>query len=126
MDSYGTLRLAAKNSESAIITRICEDFNLTPVLARAYYEQMAKYFAEYGQVAILANLGSSGRREVKVRRPTNQAHRQGGLLSCADISLIAGYSEASVSATAIALRVHGHVEVSTLGQKMSPLLGLLF
>ena len=49
MDSYGTLRLAAKNSESAIITRICEDFNLTPVLARAYYEQMAKYFAEYGQ-----------------------------------------------------------------------------
>ena len=54
MDSYGTLRLAAKNSESAIITRICEDFNLTPVLARAYYEQMAKYFAEYGQVATSA------------------------------------------------------------------------
>lgn len=51
MDSYGTLRLAAKNSESAIITRICEDFNLTPVLARAYYEQMAKYFADYGRVA---------------------------------------------------------------------------
>ena len=51
MDSYGTVRLAAKNAESAIITRICEDFNLTPVLARAYYEQMARYFAEYGHVA---------------------------------------------------------------------------
>lgn len=46
MDSYGTVRLAAKNAESAIITRICKDFNLIPVLARAYYEQMARYFAE--------------------------------------------------------------------------------
>jgi hypothetical protein len=50
MDSYGTARLAAKDAESAIVARICEDFNLTPVLARAHYEQMARYFAEYGQV----------------------------------------------------------------------------
>jgi Protein of unknown function (DUF1670) len=50
MDSYGTARLAAKDAESAIVARICEDFNLTPVLARAHYQQMAHYFAEYGQV----------------------------------------------------------------------------
>jgi hypothetical protein len=50
MDSYGTARLAAKDAESAIVARICEDFNLTPVLAKAHYEQMARYFAEYGQV----------------------------------------------------------------------------
>jgi len=50
MDAYGTARLAAKDAESAIVARICEDFNLTPVLARAHYEQMARYFAEYGQV----------------------------------------------------------------------------
>src|SRR5919206_1465873 len=50
MDFYGTARLAAKDAESAIVARICEDFNLTPVLARAHYEQMARYFAEYGQV----------------------------------------------------------------------------
>jgi hypothetical protein len=50
MDSYGTARLAAKDAESAMVARICEDFNLTPVLARAHYEQMARYFAEYGQV----------------------------------------------------------------------------
>jgi hypothetical protein len=50
MDPYGTARLAAKDAESAIVARICEDFNLTPVLARAHYEQMARYFAEYGQV----------------------------------------------------------------------------
>jgi hypothetical protein len=51
MDTYGTARLAAKDAESAIVARICEDFNLTPVLARAHYEQMARYFAEYGYVA---------------------------------------------------------------------------
>jgi Protein of unknown function (DUF1670) len=50
MDSYGTARLAAKDAESAIVARICEDFNLTPVLARAHYQQMAHYFAAYGQV----------------------------------------------------------------------------
>jgi Protein of unknown function (DUF1670) len=52
MDPYGTARLAAKDAESAIVARICEDFNLTPVLARAHYEQMARYFADYGQVAL--------------------------------------------------------------------------
>ena len=50
MDSYGTQRLSDKDAESAIVARIGEDFNLTPVLAKAHYEQMARYFAEYGQV----------------------------------------------------------------------------
>jgi hypothetical protein len=52
MDAYGTARLAAKDAESAIVARIGEDFNLTPVLARAHYEQMARYFAEYGHMAL--------------------------------------------------------------------------
>jgi Protein of unknown function (DUF1670) len=52
MDAYGTARLAAKDAESAIVARICEDFNLTPVLARAHYEQMARYLADYGHVAL--------------------------------------------------------------------------
>jgi hypothetical protein len=51
MDAYGTDRLAAKEAESAIVARIGEDFNLTPVLARAHYAQMARYFADYGRVA---------------------------------------------------------------------------
>jgi hypothetical protein len=50
MDTYGTVRLAGKEAESAIVARISADFNLTPVLARAHYEQMARYFSEYGQV----------------------------------------------------------------------------
>jgi Protein of unknown function (DUF1670) len=52
MDAYGTARLAAKDAESAIVARICEDFNLTPVLARAHYEQMARYFSEFGHMAL--------------------------------------------------------------------------
>lgn len=51
-DAYGTARLAAKDAESAIVARIGADFNLTPVLARAHYEQMARYFADYGQMAL--------------------------------------------------------------------------
>ena len=54
MDAYGTARLAAKDAESAIVARICEDFNLTPVLARAHYEQMARYFTEFGDIALKA------------------------------------------------------------------------
>jgi hypothetical protein len=52
VDAYGTARLAAKDAESAIVARICEDFNLAPVLARAHYEQMARYFAEFGHMAL--------------------------------------------------------------------------
>jgi hypothetical protein len=48
MDTYGTSRLATKDAEQAIIARISEDFNLTPVLARAHYQQMARYFADTG------------------------------------------------------------------------------
>jgi Protein of unknown function (DUF1670) len=50
MDAYGTARLTAKEAESAIVARICEDFNLTPVLAKAHYEQMSRYFADYGHL----------------------------------------------------------------------------
>lgn len=50
MDTSGTQRIETKDVETSIIARICEDFNLTPVLARAYYRQMAQYFAEFGEV----------------------------------------------------------------------------
>ena len=35
MDAYGTAQLAAKDVESAIVARIGEDFNMTPVLAQS-------------------------------------------------------------------------------------------
>jgi len=51
MDQYGTERLATKDAQHTIVARISEDFNLTPVLARAHYEQMVRYFADVGQLA---------------------------------------------------------------------------
>jgi hypothetical protein len=47
-----SVRLAAKDAESAIVAWIGENFNLTPVLGRAHFEQMARYFAEYGSMAL--------------------------------------------------------------------------
>lgn len=47
MDTYGTKRLVYKNAKEAIIREIEEDFNLTPILAKAHYEQMEKYFKEH-------------------------------------------------------------------------------
>ncbi|MHB1784993.1 MAG: hypothetical protein ACYCS7_02440 [Acidimicrobiales bacterium] len=46
-----------------------EDFNLTPVLARAHYEQMARCFSDYGHMAL---------------QP--QAQVQGGLLTVEDLA----------------------------------------
>ncbi|MDQ4146081.1 MAG: DUF1670 domain-containing protein [Actinomycetota bacterium] len=45
----GTERLAAKDTEWAIVTRIAEDFQLPPCIAKDCYDRLAGYFAEYGQ-----------------------------------------------------------------------------
>ena len=50
--------------------------------------------------AIRTGAAAAARREVKVRRLTTEAHKQGALLSCADIALLAGYSTSAVSMTA--------------------------
>jgi hypothetical protein len=57
--------------------------------------------------AIREGLPTAGRREIKVRRLTHEAYDQGGVLSCADVALVAGYAPGSVSATAITLRRRG-------------------
>jgi hypothetical protein len=54
--------------------------------------------------AIRAHRTASERRETRVRRLTHEAHAQGGLLSCADIAILTGYSTSAVSMTAVALR----------------------
>ena len=79
MDAYGTARLAAKDAESAIVARICEDFNMTPVLARAHYEQMARYFADYGRPLIhVDHVPSPGRAVVGPSQAQVQTTESGG------------------------------------------------
>lgn len=46
-DAYGLKRLRSKNVKSAIIQRIAQDFNLTPIIAEAYFQQISAYFNEH-------------------------------------------------------------------------------
>jgi len=48
-------RLDCKQGQEAIIDRIAQDLRLTPFLARAYYQQMAEYFLQYGAVTVHDN-----------------------------------------------------------------------
>ena len=40
-------RLLAKSVKNAIVTNISKDFNLTPILAEAYFNQIKNYFTEH-------------------------------------------------------------------------------
>jgi Protein of unknown function (DUF1670) len=57
--------------------------------------------------AIRAHLPACQRRDIRVRRLTSEAFAQGGVLSCADIAILTGYSTSAVSMTAVALRHRG-------------------
>jgi len=47
---YGLLRLKSKDARSAIVQKLASDFNLTPIIAEAYYAQFARYFQEHANV----------------------------------------------------------------------------
>jgi hypothetical protein len=59
--------------------------------------------------AIRAQAPAALRREIRVRRLTHEAFDQGGVLSCADIGILTGYSTSAVSMTAVALRQRGEL-----------------
>jgi biotin operon repressor len=46
-DNYGIKRLKSKNVRNAIIQKIAEDFNLTPIIAEAYFRQISDYFIQH-------------------------------------------------------------------------------
>ena len=51
-DNYGLQRLKSKDARSAIIQKLANDFNLTPIIAEAYYQQFASYFEEHANVSL--------------------------------------------------------------------------
>ncbi len=51
-DSYGIKRLESKNAKNAIIQKLANDFNLTPIIAEAYYSQVSHYFSEHSNVKL--------------------------------------------------------------------------
>lgn len=52
--NYGIQRLKSKTVRDAIIQNISNDFNLTPIIAEAYYQQIANYFHEHNNVQLSA------------------------------------------------------------------------
>jgi hypothetical protein len=51
-DAYGIKRLESKNVRNAIIQKISEDFNLTPIIAEAYFSQISTYFQQHLHVKL--------------------------------------------------------------------------
>ena len=50
--TYGIKRLESKNARSAIVQKLSSDFNLTPIIAEAFYQQIALYFEEHANVSL--------------------------------------------------------------------------
>ncbi|MDZ7269262.1 MAG: hypothetical protein ONB48_17050 [candidate division KSB1 bacterium] len=50
--SSGILRLKSKDARAAIVQKLAADFNLTPIIAEAFYQQFALYFQEHANVTL--------------------------------------------------------------------------
>lgn len=51
-NGYGIKRLESKDARSAIIQKLASDFNLTPIIAEAYYQQFSQYFQQHSNVVL--------------------------------------------------------------------------
>jgi len=50
--NYGVKRLTSKTARNAIIQRLAQDFNLTPIIAEAYYQQFDQYYREHTNISL--------------------------------------------------------------------------
>lgn len=51
-DGYSIQRLESKTAKAAIIQKIASDFNLNPIIAQAYYQQINTYFQQHAHVQL--------------------------------------------------------------------------
>jgi len=49
---YGALRLKSKEARAAIVQKLGTDFNLAPIIAETYYQQVSHYFEEHANVTL--------------------------------------------------------------------------
>lgn len=49
---YGIKRLESKNARNAIVQKLSSDFNLTPIIAEAFYQQFTLYFEEHANIKL--------------------------------------------------------------------------
>lgn len=50
--TYGVHRLESKHARQAIIQKLSTDFNLTPIIAEAYYRQVTQYFTAHANISL--------------------------------------------------------------------------
>ena len=70
MDQNLSKRLHSKSIKNAIINNISQDFNLTPILTEAYFNQIKKYFLEH--TGINLNSGQMQYLAVDDREPAGK------------------------------------------------------
>lgn len=51
-NNYGIKRLKSKDAKNAIIQKLAADFNLTPIIADAFYQQFSLYFQEHANISL--------------------------------------------------------------------------
>ena len=49
---YGVLRLKSKDARAAIVQKLATDFNLTPLIAEAFYQQFSLYFQQHANIRL--------------------------------------------------------------------------
>lgn len=69
-DSYGIKRLESKTAKNAIIQKLAADFNLTPIIAEAYYQQFSNYFSEHTNISL--NSGEISYEAVSTDEPAGK------------------------------------------------------
>jgi DNA-binding transcriptional ArsR family regulator len=68
--AYGAARLRNKTAREAIVHAIGRDFNLTPIIAEAYFSQVASYFSRHADVTL--NTGQVCYEAVSADEPANK------------------------------------------------------
>jgi len=51
-ESCGLKRIISKNARNAIVQHLAADFNLTPIIAEAFYEQFSRYYEEHTNISL--------------------------------------------------------------------------
>jgi hypothetical protein len=69
-DTYGIKRFQSKNARNAIVQKISEDFNLTPIIAEAYFKQISTYFQEHMNVELCS--GQIAYEAISVDEPASK------------------------------------------------------
>ena len=72
LDQPLSARLQSKSVKQSIVSSIARDFNLTPILAEAYFSQISDYFLQHAELQLGA--GQCHYLAVDENEPARQAH----------------------------------------------------